>query len=108
MFLICKDAGSFILPLTTSLVWLREGSTPPWMIPISHLLLWFNILLFLRPYEYFGIYIAIIFGVASRVFSYLVVLIIVVLAFAHSFFALLRPTKGFSLEEPPPDESDHT
>ncbi|PKC10969.1 hypothetical protein RhiirA5_498040 [Rhizophagus irregularis] len=46
---------------------------------------------YVKIIESFGIYFAIIFGVARRVFSFLVVLAIIILSFAHAFFLLLHP-----------------
>ncbi|RIB04601.1 hypothetical protein C2G38_2120312, partial [Gigaspora rosea] len=39
-------------------------------------------------------------GVAQKVFSFLVVLGIIVLAFAHSLHLLLRPTSEYSYDQP--------
>ena len=58
-------------------------------------------LLLIRPFKYFGIYIAIIFGVAQQVFSFLVVLGIMIVGFAHTFFVLLRPMPNSSFNMPP-------
>jgi len=50
---------------------------------------------------------AIIIGVAEKVFSFLVILGFMVLGFAHAFFVLLRPQAGSSLSTPPnPDNTD--
>ncbi|RIB10602.1 hypothetical protein C2G38_2105592, partial [Gigaspora rosea] len=47
-------------------------------------------------FDSFGIYFAIMIGVAQKVFSFLIVLGIMVLAFAHSLHLLLRPTSDSS------------
>lgn len=56
--------------------------------------------MFFRALEYFGTYFAIMIGVAQRVFSFLVVLSIIVLAFSHSLHLLLRPTTEYSYDRP--------
>ena len=48
--------------------------------------------MFFRVFQSYGIYFAIIIGVAQKVFSFLVILFIIVLGFAQAFFILLRST----------------
>ncbi|KAF0520414.1 hypothetical protein F8M41_016344 [Gigaspora margarita] len=48
----------------------------------------------------FGTYFAIMIGVAQKVFSFLIVLGIMVIAFAHSLHLLLRPTSEYSYDQP--------
>src|SRR5436190_1703676 len=61
------------------------------MLSISCLLLDLKFLFFFRIFESFGVYFAIIIVVAKRVFSFLVVLAIIIASFAHAFFLLLHP-----------------
>ena len=70
------------------------------MISISCLLLGFKFLLFLRAFEYFGVYFVIIISVAQSIASFLVVLFFMLLSFAHAFFVLLRPKLNYSLSKP--------
>ncbi|CAJ0857409.1 11092_t:CDS:2 [Entrophospora sp. SA101] len=48
-------------------------------------------MLFLRAFAYFGRYFAIILGVARNVFSFLMILFIIILSFSHAFYILLKP-----------------
>jgi hypothetical protein len=56
-------------------------------------------LLFFRAFEYFGIYFAIIISVGKKIFSFLIVLFIIIISFAHAFYILLSPKSKFSLEQ---------
>jgi hypothetical protein len=56
-------------------------------------------LLFFKAIEYFCVYFAIIISVGKKVFSFLVVLFIIVISFAHAFYILLSPKSEFSTEE---------
>jgi hypothetical protein len=56
-------------------------------------------LLFFRAFEYFGVYFAIIISVGKKIFSFLVVLFIIIVSFAHAFYILLSPKSEFSLEQ---------
>src|SRR6185437_13138066 len=70
------------------------------MTSVSVFLLWIKFLFLLRPFEYFGIYMTIIFGVIKQIFSFLVILAIMVIGFAHALFILLRPEPGTSWKTP--------
>jgi hypothetical protein len=50
----------------------------------------FKFLLFFRVFKSFGIYFAIIIGVAKKVFPFLVLLFFLVLGYAQAFFIVLR------------------
>ncbi|CAG8484138.1 7134_t:CDS:2 [Paraglomus brasilianum] len=95
------DCGAYGLPLVTTFYLLCNVTAPEWVSPIAALLLWTKLLVLLRPFEYFGIYIAIMIGVAQQVFSFLIVLGIMILGFAHAFFILLKPQPGASVDTPP-------
>jgi hypothetical protein len=66
---------------------------------VSCLLLDIKFLLFFRAFESFGIYFAIIIGVAKRIISFLFIILIILLGFAHAFFILLEPKSNFSESE---------
>ncbi|CAG8500578.1 2041_t:CDS:2 [Paraglomus occultum] len=100
------DVAAYGMPLGITSVWLSDGAIPTWTRSISVLIFWLKLLMLLRPFEYFGIYIAIIIGVAREVFSFLIVLGIVVFAYAHAFFILLKPKSGTSLSTPPIHNDD--
>jgi hypothetical protein len=52
----------------------------------------FKFLLFFRVFESYGIYFAIIIGVAKKVFPFVVLLFFIVLGYALAFFIVLRST----------------
>ncbi|KAF0522451.1 transient receptor potential cation channel subfamily a member 1-like [Gigaspora margarita] len=94
------DLAAILFPTITSIIWLYDIMIPVWIITISVFLLEIKFLLFFRILEYFGTYFAIMIGVAQKIFSFLVVLGILVLAFAHSLHILLRPTTKYSYNQP--------
>ncbi|RIB08594.1 hypothetical protein C2G38_2146977 [Gigaspora rosea] len=96
----CIDLAAILVPTIISILWLHDKVLPIWAITIAAFLLELKFLLFFRAIEYFGIYFAIMIGVAKKVFSFLVVLGIMVLAFAHSLHLLLRPTSEYSYDQP--------
>ena len=61
---------------------------------VSCLLLDIKFLLFFRAFESFGIYFAIILGVGRRIFSFLFIIFLIIISFAHAFFVLLEPVVG--------------
>ncbi|KAF0543990.1 transient receptor potential cation channel subfamily a member 1-like [Gigaspora margarita] len=94
------DLAAILVPTITSLIWLHVRTPSTWIITIAAFLLEIKFLLFFRTLDYFGTYFAIMIGVAQKVFSFLVVLGILVLAFAHSLHLLLRPTSEYSYDQP--------
>ena len=71
------------------------------MVSISCLLLELKFLLFFRAFKSFGFYFIIIIDVAKKICSFLIVLLIILLSFAHAFWVLLKPSQNFSLDDPP-------
>ena len=70
------------------------------LLSFSCLFLDIKFLLFLRAFEYFGVYFAIIINVAKKVYIFLVIFItIMIMSFAHAFYILLSPTLDYSLDE---------
>ncbi|CAB4415434.1 unnamed protein product [Rhizophagus irregularis] len=95
------DVIAYVLPILTSILWLRTSDMN--IIPLlsfSCLFLDIKFLLFFRAFEYFGIYFAIIINVAKKIVSFLVVLFIIIISFAHAFYILLVPRSQFSFDEP--------
>ncbi|CAG8473639.1 10082_t:CDS:2 [Dentiscutata erythropus] len=86
----CFDFGSLTFPVAISIYWLINGSPPLWAPSLACLFLDIKFLFYLRAFEYFGVYFAIIVGVAQTVFSYLIVLGIIILAFTHALYILLQ------------------
>jgi hypothetical protein len=56
-------------------------------------------LLFFRVFESFGVYFAIIISVGKQIVSFLLVLFIIIISFAHAFYILLSPESNISFEE---------
>ncbi|RIB16594.1 hypothetical protein C2G38_2189496 [Gigaspora rosea] len=94
------DLVAILFPTITSIIWLYDITIPVWIITISVFLLEIKFLLFFHVLEYFGTYFAIMIGVAQKIFSFFVVLGILVLAFAHSLHILLSPTTEYSYNQP--------
>ncbi|PKK76704.1 hypothetical protein RhiirC2_844957 [Rhizophagus irregularis] len=56
-------------------------------------------LLFFRVFESFGVYFAIMISVGKQIASFLLVLFIIIISFAHTFYILLSPTSNVSFEK---------
>ncbi len=86
--------GAYSLPIATSIYWLisEEPSLP--LTAFSIILVNFKLLLFFRVIQSYGKYFAIIIGVASEVFPFLVVLFFIIFGFGFAFFILLRSTQN--------------
>jgi hypothetical protein len=102
------DIGAYSLPVVTSILWLYYNNSPPVeLISLSNLLLDLKFMLFLRAFTYFGRYFAIILGVARKVFSFLIILFIIILSFSHAFYILLKPAQeDYTLDNPDFKEDD--
>src|SRR5688572_4392872 len=101
VYIIFLDLGAYVIPTCTSIYLLRNDDQDiPFLLSISCLLLDFKFLLFFRAFESFGVYFVIIISVAKSIASFLVVLFIILLSFAHAFFVLLRPKPDYTLNEP--------
>ncbi|PKC11288.1 hypothetical protein RhiirA5_497817 [Rhizophagus irregularis] len=85
------DLSAYLSVTITSIYLIKYDNVPDWALSVSCLLLDLKFLLFFRIFEYFGIYFAIIIGVAKRIFSFLIMLAIIIASFAHAFFLLLHP-----------------
>ncbi|PKY41347.1 hypothetical protein RhiirA4_454918 [Rhizophagus irregularis] len=102
------DLSAYLSATIASIYWIKYDDIPDWALSITCILLDLKFLLFFRIFEYFGIYFAIIFGVAKRVFSFLLVLAIIIASFAHGFFLLLHPRNLLdSLNEQNPNDSNN-
>ncbi|KAF0552643.1 transient receptor potential cation channel subfamily a member 1-like [Gigaspora margarita] len=87
------DIGAYIFPVISSIFWLNN-TTNLQIETLATLLLYLKFILFFRAFSSFGIYFAIFFGVARRVFPFFIILIIILIGFAHSFYILLHPQQG--------------
>jgi len=94
------DLWAYLVPTCTSIYWLCTDEKPFFLLSVSCLFLDFKFLLFFRAFESFGVYFVIIIGVAKRIASFLVVLFIIIVSFAHAFFVLLKPRLNYTLNEP--------
>ncbi|PKC61662.1 hypothetical protein RhiirA1_466208 [Rhizophagus irregularis] len=92
--------GTYLAPTIISFCLYNGKDVEIFWISFSCLLLDLRFLLFFRVFELFGIYFAIIIGVAKRISSFLIILFIIIISFAHTFFILLRPRQEYSLEQP--------
>ncbi|CAG8735344.1 8182_t:CDS:2, partial [Funneliformis caledonium] len=100
------DFGAYLVPTIASFYWLLTKDKPHFWLSISCLLLDFKFLLFFRAFELFGVYFVIVVSVAKKIASFLVILFIVLLSFAHAFWILLKPRKDYDLNTPPPEGND--
>jgi hypothetical protein len=88
------DLGVCFFPIVTSIYWIKFDHPPPeWVLAASNLLLEIKFLLYLRIFESYGRYFAIILGVAYKVFSFLIILLIIIISFAHAFYIILGQQK---------------
>ncbi|RIA98253.1 hypothetical protein C1645_731803 [Glomus cerebriforme] len=94
------DCGAYLFPIATSVYWLKYGQPPLWLPTFANLLVDLKFLLFFRVFESYGRYFAIILGVAKHVFSFVMILFIIILSFAHAFYILLRPQQPYVLTNP--------
>ncbi|GBB91184.1 hypothetical protein RclHR1_18340002 [Rhizophagus clarus] len=85
------DLSAYFPATIASIYWIKYSSIPEWALSLSCLLLDLKFLLFFRVFESFGVYFAIIFGVARRIFYFLFVLALIIASFAHALFLLLHP-----------------
>src|SRR4051812_24718058 len=76
------------------------------LLSFSCLFLDIKFLLFLRAFEYFGVYFAIIISVGKQIISFLVILFIIIISFAHTFYILLSPNSEYSFENPELNNND--
>src|SRR5256885_15185020 len=93
---------AYLLPIFTSIYWLNMDNINDRsdhiikLLSFSCLFLDIKFLLFLRAFEYFGVYFAIIISVGKQIISFLVILFIIIISFAHTFYILLSPKSGYS------------
>ena len=92
-----------MLPIYTSIYWLQTSDKNDnyliQLLSFSCLFLDIKFMLFFRAFESFGVYFAIIISVGKKIFSFLVVLFIIIISFAHAFYILLSPKSEFSPEK---------
>ncbi|PKY36647.1 hypothetical protein RhiirB3_533594, partial [Rhizophagus irregularis] len=97
------DIIAYVLSIYTSIYWLQTNDkNNNYLIQLfsfSCLFLDIKFLLFFRAFELFGVYFAIIIDVAKKIFSFLLVLFIIIISFAHAFYILLSPRSEFSLDQ---------
>jgi hypothetical protein len=102
IILTLTDIIAYVLPIYTSIYWLQTSDKNSnyliQLLSFSCLFLDIKFLLFFRAFESFGVYFAIIISVGKKIFSFLVVLFIIIISFAHAFYILLSPRSEFSLE----------
>ncbi|RUS33276.1 hypothetical protein BC938DRAFT_472271, partial [Jimgerdemannia flammicorona] len=87
--------GAGLLPLGVATVMIAgvEGEVEVGVVVISVLFLWLNILLHLRIYKPFGIFLYRISNITQTLLFFLVLLAVLVLAFSQAFYILLKDTQ---------------
>ena len=96
-----EDLGAYLVPTCMAIYWLSNDEDRSYFwLSFSCLLLDFKFLLFLRAFKLFGVYFAIIFSVAKQIISFLVILFIIIISFAHAFFVFLTPRTDYDLDQP--------
>lgn len=64
---------------------------------VSILFAWFNLLLYLKRFPYFGLYVVMFVEVFRTLINVLIVFSILIIAFALSFYCLLNVQPGFRM-----------
>ncbi|PKY49998.1 hypothetical protein RhiirA4_545637 [Rhizophagus irregularis] len=91
------DIIAYVLSIYTSIYWLQTNDkNNNYLI---QLLSFSCLFLDIKAFEYFGVYFAIIISVGKKIFSFLIVIFIIIISFAHAFYILLSPKSEFSLEQ---------
>src|SRR5437868_2956956 len=99
--IIIIDIIAYLFPICTSFYCLRTNNDGNvWLLAFSCLFLDLKFLLFFRAFESFGVYFAIIISVGKQIISFLVVLLIIIMSFAHAFHILLSPRTPVSFDNP--------
>ncbi|KAF0431414.1 nudt9 protein [Gigaspora margarita] len=84
------DLGAIISAIVTSITWLINGSVPIGAITFTALLLELKFINYLRFIKYFGYYLAMILNTADQVVAFILLIGLIILAFAHSLHLLLQ------------------
>jgi len=92
--------GAYSLPIVTSIYWLVFEEPSLTITAFSIILVNFKFLLFFRVFPSYGKYFAIIIGVATEVFPFLVVLFFITLGFGFAFYILLGSTQKDDANDP--------
>ena len=93
--------------MIASFLWIHDNDVSEWLISLTCLSLNTKCLLFLRAFEPFGIYFAIIFGVIRRISYFLIILILTIVSFTLSFHLLLTPKDPNFLSNPDFDDPNN-
>ncbi|EXX70462.1 hypothetical protein RirG_087150 [Rhizophagus irregularis DAOM 197198w] len=105
------DIIAYVLSTYTSIYWLqtndKNNNCLIQLLSFSCLFLDIKFLLFFRAFEYFGVYFAIIISVGKKIFSFIIVIFIIIISFAHAFYILLSPKSEFSLEHTNNDDPNN-
>src|SRR5438067_5990697 len=97
------DIVAYLLSTYTSIYWLQTNDKNDQIVQLlsfSCLFLDLKFLLFFRVSQSFGKYFAIIVNVGKKIFSFLAILLIIIISFAHAFYILLSPKSEYSFKEP--------
>jgi hypothetical protein len=94
------DLTVYLLPTCTSIYWIQTNIKNIQLISFTCLFLNVKCVLFLRVFEFFGIFFVIMIVVAKQLLALVIIMFIVTVAFAQAFYILLSPEDNFSLKEP--------
>ncbi len=92
--------GAYLVPIGASIHRLYTHDDNLFLLSFSCLLLDFKFLMFFRAFKSFGVYFVIILGVAKKIASFIFVLFIILVSFAHALLILLRPRSKFDFDNP--------
>ena len=92
--------GAYSLPIVTSIHWFISEEPFLTLTAFSIILVNFKFLLYFRVFQSYGKYFAIIIGVATEVFPFLVVLFFITLGFGFAFYILLKSIHSGNENDP--------
>ncbi|KAI8876345.1 hypothetical protein K501DRAFT_288939, partial [Backusella circina FSU 941] len=100
------DLASFLLPLATFFL-LRFDSTGLYEVSaISTLVLWIHFILRLRVFRTVGYLLEMVIQLSAKIVPVTFVMLLVVIAFTHSFFVLLRKRGDLFIEDASNNDGD--
>lgn len=102
------DLGAYVLPWTVAVLVFIAIEPPSQLVSFAAFVIWIHLLLQFRFFKATGIFIAILIEIFKEIWSYLLVLLIAIIAFAHVLYLLLRgetPDNGEPCQEASPDDN---
>ncbi len=103
MLFIIIDVIVYLLPIYTSIRWLRTNENDDQIIPFftfSCLFLNLKLISFFRILEIYNVYFTIVTRIAKKVvFFFVCFIMIILISFAYAFHILLAPKMSYSFDE---------